>query len=124
VEDGGRRHEVVGSEGGATMAQYVLLYGGGKMPETDEEQKAIMQAWTDWFTELGPVIVDPGNPFTGQAKTVGSDGSISDGADPASASGYSIIEAESLDRAAEITKGCPVIAGGASIAVFETFEVM
>ena len=106
------------------MAKYLLLYQGGSMPETDEEQKAVMQAWTDWFAELGPVIVDPGNPFSGQAKSVGSDGAVSDGADPARASGYSIIEAESIDRAAEITKGCPVTAGGASIAVFETFDVM
>ena len=106
------------------MAAYVLLYGGGKMPETEEEQNAVMKAWTDWFAELGPALTDGGNPFTGQAKTVGSDGSVRDGADPATASGYSIIEAESLDRAAEIAKGCPVVAGGASIAVFETFKVM
>ena len=106
------------------MTAYLLLYQGGSMPETDEDQKAVMQAWTDWFTELGPVLIDPGNPFTGKAKTVGSDGSVSDGAEPSSASGYSIIEAESLDRAGEIAKGCPVTMGGASVAIYETFVVM
>jgi hypothetical protein len=40
------------------------------------------------------------------------------------ASGYSIIQADSLDDAVEMAKGCPVTLGGASISVFETFAVM
>jgi hypothetical protein len=28
------------------MANYLLLYSGGKMPETEAEQAAVMQAWT------------------------------------------------------------------------------
>ncbi len=27
------------------MTDYVLLYSGGSMPETDEEQKTVMAAW-------------------------------------------------------------------------------
>ena len=45
------------------MAKYLLLYGGGSMPETEAEMAAVTKAWTDWFTELGPAVVDPGNPF-------------------------------------------------------------
>jgi hypothetical protein len=40
------------------------------------------------------------------------------------ASGYSIIEAPSLARATKLAKGCPVIKGGAQVAVYETFNVM
>ena len=40
------------------------------------------------------------------------------------ASGYSIIQADSLEAAAEMAKGCPVLQGGAQISVFETFSVM
>jgi hypothetical protein len=104
------------------MAAYVLLYGGGSMPETEEEQAAVMKAWTDWFGQLGSALLDPGNPFTGQAKTISSDGSVSDGGPPAS--GYSIVEADSLEAAVDIAKGCPVLLGGASITVYETFKVM
>jgi len=40
------------------------------------------------------------------------------------ASGYSIISADSLDQAVDLAKGCPVSMGGASVSVYETFTVM
>jgi hypothetical protein len=104
------------------MGSYVLLYSGGKMPQGEEEQAQVMGAWTDWFSALGSAITDPGNPFTPQAKRIRADGSIEDTG--AEASGYSVVEADSLDAAADMAKGCPVLAGGASISVYETFAVM
>jgi hypothetical protein len=107
------------------MADYLLLFSGGTMPATQEEQEAVMKAWTDWFGQLGGAVKDQGNPFTpGAMKMLGPDGSVSDGAVATTASGYTIIEAESLDRAAELAKGCPVLQGGASISVYETSAVM
>ena len=41
-----------------------------------------------------------------------------------SASGYSIVTADSLDEAVEKAKSCPVLQGGPSITVYETFAVM
>ena len=35
------------------MANYLLTYYGGGMPETQEEQAQVMQAWTAWFGQLG-----------------------------------------------------------------------
>jgi hypothetical protein len=105
------------------MADYVLLYTGGSMPETEAEQASVMKAWTAWFGQLGAAVKDPGNPFSGKAKRISSNGSVGEG--PAGeASGYSIIQADSLDAAAEMAKGCPVLQGGAQISVFETFDVM
>ena len=104
------------------MGSYVLLYSGGSMPETEEEQAEVMKAWTDWYAGLGAAVTDPGNPFTPQAKRLGPDGSIDDVA--ADASGYTVVSADSLGDAADIAKGCPVLAGGASITVYETFQVM
>lgn len=105
------------------MAEYVLLYTGGGMPETEEEQARVMQAWTDWYQQLGASIKDGGNPF-GPAKTVGSDGSVSDGASGTPHTGYTIVTADSLDAAAGLAKGCPVVAAGGGVTVYETFEVM
>jgi hypothetical protein len=104
------------------MADYLLLYSGGSMPESEEEQAQVMKAWDGWFAKLGGALKDGGNPFSGQAKTIASDGSVSDGG--GSASGYSIIQADSLDDATALAKECPVTAGGASITVYETFAVM
>ena len=103
------------------MANYVLVYHGGGMPATPEEGAKIMQAWTDWFGTLGGALVDGGNPASA-TKTIAADGSVSD--DPSGPSGYSILKADSLDAAVALAKGCPVLQGGASIQVVETFNAM
>ncbi|MBA3877012.1 MAG: hypothetical protein C0498_08760 [Anaerolinea sp.] len=103
------------------MANYVLVYHGGSMPETQEEGAKVMQAWTDWFGSLGDAVVDGGNPAS-RTKRIAPNGSVSD--DPSGPSGYSIIKAGSLDEAVDLAKGCPVLQGGASIQVVETFEAM
>ena len=55
------------------MANFLLLYSGGSMPETEAEQAAVLQAWGDWYTRLGSAVVDGGNPFTPMAKSIASD---------------------------------------------------
>ena len=106
------------------MANYLLLYSGGRMPETEAEQAQVMQMWGAWFGSLGSALVDRGNPTSGKAKTIDSDGTVSDGPVGTMSSGYSIIKADSLDEAVELARGCPVLLGGASISVLETFQVM
>ena len=106
------------------MANFVLLYSGGSMPESQAEQAAVMQAWEAWFGGLGSALVDGGNPFTPVAKRIASDGTVSDGPVGVMASGYSIIKADSLSAAVEIAKRCPVLQGGSQISVYETFPVM
>ena len=102
---------------------YLLLYSGGSMPESDEEQATVMKAWDAWMHDLGTALKDGGNPFApGAAKTISADGAVRDGA--GSASGYSVITADSLDDAVTKSKGCPVLQGGATIEVYETFAIM
>lgn len=103
------------------MANYVLVYHGGAMPESPEEGAKVMEAWTAWFGTLGGALVDGGNPASA-TKSIAANGSVSD--DPSGPSGYSIIKADSLDAAVALAKGCPVLQGGASIQVVETFEAM
>lgn len=103
------------------MANYVLVYHGGSMPEGEAAQAAAMQAWNDWFAKLGPAVVDGGNPAS-RTKRIDGDGSVSD--DPSGPSGYSIISAASIDEAVELAKGCPVLQGGSTVQVVETFAAM
>ncbi|HEY6567492.1 MAG TPA: hypothetical protein VI341_08240 [Actinomycetota bacterium] len=106
------------------MSDFLLLYqGGGAMPDSEEAQKQVMDAWTSWFTGLGAAVKDPGNPFSGAASSIASDGAVSEGGG-GTASGYSVITADSLDAAVTLSKDCPVLQSGASITVFETFDVM
>ena len=106
------------------MADYVLLFSGGGMPATQAEQATVMKEWDAWFSKLDGAVVDQGNPFTGKAKMIASDGKTSDGSVGPMATGYTIIKADSLNAAAEIAKGCPVLKSGAKITVYETLKVM
>ena len=105
------------------MAKYVLAYHGGGMPQTEEEQARVLAAWGEWYGKLGAAVVDPGNPV-GQSKTIAPDGAVSAGGGSNPISGYSIIEANDVDEATEMAKGCPVLQSGGSVEVAETFNVM
>ncbi len=104
------------------MGTYVLAYTGGSMPETDADRAAVMSAWEGWFAGLGESVADGGNPF-GASAGIAPDGSVSQPA-RSGLTGYSIIKADSLDAATVHAKGCPVLGGGGSIEVYETFDVM
>lgn len=106
------------------MAKYVLLYSGGQMGATPAEQQKQLQAWGAWFGKLGKAVVDGGNPFSDKVKTVASDARVKDGATGQRATGYSILEAGSIDAAADMAKGCPVLQSGGQITVYETFNAM
>jgi hypothetical protein len=66
--------------------------------------------------------VDGGNPF-GPSRSILSNGSV-DGPAASGLTGYSIIKANSLDEASQKAKGCPVLSGGGSVEVYETFNAM
>lgn len=106
------------------MANYLLVYHGGEgMADDADERQKIMDAWGAWFGSMGDAVVDGGNPV-GAAMTVASDGSTAEGGGANPATGYSIIQADSLSAATELAKGCPVLGAGGSIEVAETFAVM
>jgi hypothetical protein len=104
------------------MAKYLFVYHGGKQPESKEEQAKVMTAWGQWFGSMGSAVVDGGNPV-GKSSTVKSSGSVvsNGGANPAS--GYSLIEAPSLDDALTKAKGCPILTAGGSVEVAETINM-
>ena len=91
------------------MTDYLLLYSGGSMPETEEEQKTVMDAWNTWMGQLGSSLKDGGNPFAPASKTISNDGSVSDGG--GSASGYSIISADLDGRGGRHDEGLSGAAG-------------
>lgn len=98
------------------MGKFVVVYVGGTMGETPEEQEASMNEWMSWFGSLGSAVTDMGNPFMGST-AIASDGVRSDAR--SGLSGYSIIEAASLDDAANLVAKCPILAGGGSLEVYE-----
>ena len=104
------------------MAKYLFAYHGGGMPESEEEQAQVMAAWGKWFTDLGDSVVDVGNP-TGRVVTLASDRSTTDGGGANPLSGYGLFEAETFEGAVDLAKGCPMLDGNGSVAVYETLDM-
>jgi len=98
------------------MGKYVLVYQGGAMAETEEAQQAAMAAWGAWFGSLGEAIVDPGAPF-------GASAAVGGGPARAAVTGYSILQADDLDAAVAMGDGCPVLANGGSVDVYEAIDM-
>ncbi|HZO95849.1 MAG TPA: hypothetical protein VFB42_00605 [Gaiellaceae bacterium] len=98
------------------MPKFVFLYTGGGTPESEEEGKRLMAAWQGWLAGLGDAAVDRGNPF-------GASASASGGA-TSGISGYTIVEAGSLDEAVGKTRGCPLLEGGrGNVEVYEAIPM-
>jgi len=104
------------------MPRFIFAYHGGKMPETEEEGMQVMAEWTAWLDAMGAAALDPGNPV-GPSSTIHPDGSVScdGGANPLS--GYSLIEADSIEAATEIARGCPILKAGGTVEVAEVVEM-
>ena len=102
------------------MPKFVFAYHGGKMPESPEEGAKVMAAWEAWFKDLGSAVVDGGNPV-GMSKTVSAKGVDNNGgANPLS--GYSIVQADNIDAACAMAKGCPILDHG-TVEVAETMAM-
>lgn len=102
------------------MGKYVLVYHGGGMPESEEQQAQVMAAWEAWYGELGESIVDGGNPIM-ETRNVSSTGVT--GANDNPVSGYTILTANDIDDAAAKAKGCPILDAGGSVEVGEAIDM-
>jgi hypothetical protein len=96
------------------MAEFVYLYRGGRRDGTPEESQQIMQRWMSWFKQLGASgnLKDGGQPLEAEGKVVKSKSAVTDGPYAEAkdlVGGYTLIEAPSLERAAELAKGCPIL---------------
>lgn len=89
------------------MAKYMLSYHGGQKPESPEAGAAMMAQWKSWVSALGDIMIEPQNPL-GVSKTVSRDG-VADNGGSNPMSGYSVIQADSMEAALEIAKSCPFI---------------
>lgn len=102
------------------MGKYVYAYrGGGGMADSPAETEKAMAEWGAWFGRLGAAVVDGGAPFAG-SKVVASTGQA--GA-ASGLTGYSIVSASSLEEAAKLTDGCPVLASGGTVDVYECIDM-
>jgi len=92
------------------MTQYVLAYHGGKQPESPEKGAESYAKWQNWLGELGEAVINPGTPLS-NSKMVSLEG-VNDDLGPEAMMGFSVITAENMEAALEITKSCPFLEMG------------
>lgn len=101
------------------MANYLLLFKGGKAPEGKEAQKKSMEDWGNWFQNM--TLEVKGNPCH-SGKSVVSTG-VTDNQVPEAISGYTVVKADSEDAAVELAKKCPILVDGGTVEVHECFDM-
>ncbi len=103
------------------MTKFIITYLGGDQPSSPEEGKQHFAKYKEWLSSLGDSAVSPANPFK-DTNTVNSDGTVTTGTST-SMSGYTIIEADSMEKALEIAKACPFLEIGGSLEVSELMQM-
>ena len=96
------------------MKKYVIFHYGFETPT-----QQIMDAWKKWFASIGDKIVDPGSPL-GPGREISGSGTKNLPMGSESLTGYTVINADSIDAAEEIAKGCPMIT---SVRVYEAMSM-
>ncbi|HXX59463.1 MAG TPA: hypothetical protein VEI27_02160 [Dehalococcoidales bacterium] len=104
------------------MAKYLLIYFDGKMPKNKEESDKTTADWMRWFQNLGKAVIDSGNP-TKPVKLIDTKG-MKDIGNKNLITGYSILEAESMDKAMTMSKSSPHLTSGGQIALYEITPMM
>ncbi len=96
------------------MKKFVFLHYGFETPTQE-----IMDAWGKWFASIGDKMVDPGSPL-GSGREISRTGTKDLPMGMESLTGYTVINADSIDEAEKIAKGCPMIT---SVRVYEAMSM-
>lgn len=107
------------------MAKFLFVYRSPKNARqtmTPEEIERSMHKWGSWISEAIQKgwMLDPGDALKSEGRVVNADRIISDGPFVEAKEilgGFSIVEAATIDAAAELAKGCPVFQRGGSVEV-------
>lgn len=113
------------------MTKFMYLFRGGdatRSEQSPEEMQAHMEVWKSWMGNLAGngQLVD-GLPLSKEGKVVLSAGeTITDGPFAEGneiVGGYLIVNANNLDEAVEISKGCPIYEHQGSVEVREIMSM-
>ena len=96
------------------MKKFMCLHFGFEKPTPE-----IMEAWGAWFESISDKMVDQGGHFSG-GREISNSGTRDLPMNMESITGYTVIEAESLDAAEKIAQSNPFIA---SIRIYEVMSM-
>ncbi|MGC1379711.1 MAG: YciI family protein [Candidatus Baltobacteraceae bacterium] len=105
------------------MGEFLYVYRGGRRGQSPEESEQIMQKWLAWMKDLTASgnLKDPGQPLEDEGRVVKDKGrTVTDGPFAETkdlVGGFTLVEADTLARAAELAKGCPILEVDGSVEV-------
>lgn len=110
------------------MSDFVFLFRSTPEAQrqamgTPENAQQSLRKWLDWLAELesNGLLKDRGQPLEPSGKVVSSakqlvtDGPYAESKDVVL--GFMVVQARDLHEATEISKGCPIVAGGGSVEI-------
>ena len=103
------------------MPQFMITYFGGDKPSTHEEGKAHFAKYQEWLGSLGDAAVKPMNPLK-CTQTITPNGELSEGSATAM-SGFTVVEADSIEAAVAMAKGCPFLEVNGTLEVAEMIQM-
>jgi hypothetical protein len=103
------------------MTQFVFVYLGGNQPSNPEEASKHFSKYMEWLSSLGESVVSPTIPLK-DTSTVSPDGTVREGGSSAM-SGFTIIEADSMEAALTVAQACPFLEIGGSLEVSELMQM-
>ncbi len=95
------------------MSKFVFSFRSAKGRTVTSAEET---AWGNWFQEIAPSIAEFGNRV-GQTSPVGNCGSETE------LSGYVVVNADDLESAATLAKGCPGLQHGGGVEVGATVDM-
>ena len=107
------------------MAKFLFVYRsekGSREAMTPEEMQQSLKKWQAWIAEglQKGWMLDAGDGLTQEGRVVAAKKVVTDGPFVEAkdvVGGFSIVQAETLDDAAELAKGCPVFLRGGTVEV-------
>ena len=107
------------------MNEFVLIFRNDFRPElkfSPDEMQAIMQKWQAWMGGIAAdgKLANTGNRLGAEGKTIKPGNLVTNG--PYAeikeiVGGYIIVSADTIDEAADIAKGCPILTVGGNVEV-------
>jgi hypothetical protein len=107
------------------MTKFLFVYRNSSesyASMTPEEMQQMLQKWQTWIAEgvRKGWMVDPGDGLKREGRVVNAKKVVSDGPFVESkelVGGFSIVQADTIEAAAELAKGCPIFLRGGSVEV-------
>ncbi len=113
------------------MSEFLYLFRGGDardVQQSPEKMQEHMQKWMEWMGQLGQSgklvggkPLDPGGKVVANKGNVITDGPFAESKEIVG--GYLIVNAENLEEATELSKGCPIFEHNGLVEVREIQDI-